>query len=87
MFAVLYFAYISTYCAGLLSIGFGMQIIGNIAFFFVPESPKFLFKKGDIGRTASVLKRIAKINGADPSLVDFEHVESEILGAKAISYS
>ena len=46
LFGVLYFSVISTDAQNFLYIGYAMQIIGSILAFFIPESPKYLFKRG-----------------------------------------
>ena len=50
--------------------------MGSIAAFFIPESPKYLFKKGMIEETAQVLKKIAKVNGRDITLVSVQKVDN-----------
>ena len=55
LFGVLYFSYLSVNSQGYLAIGYTMQIIGSIIAFFIPESPKYLFKKGLLEETSKVL--------------------------------
>ena len=55
-----------------------MQIIGTLAAFFIPESPKYLFKKKMVEQTAKVLQIIATINGKDRELVSDEIVRNAI---------
>lgn len=76
IFGVIYFAFLSKDWFGYIAVGYAMQICGTIIVFFLPESPKYLFKKGSLAKTSAVLSRIAKINSADPDLVSFERVQS-----------
>ena len=55
-------------------IGFLMQIVGNILCYWVPESPKYLFKKGKVEATVKVLKSIASANGEKPEVVTMQRV-------------
>ena len=48
LFGVLYFAVLSKDWFGYVAIGYAMQICGTVLAFFIPESPKYLFKKGEI---------------------------------------
>ena len=43
LLAVIYVAFLSNNIIGYLFIGYAMQIVGTIAAFFIPESPKYLF--------------------------------------------
>ena len=46
LFGVLYFSSLSKNWFGYVFVGYIMQAIGTIMAFFIPESPKYLFKKG-----------------------------------------
>ena len=75
LLGVFYFACLSKHWFGYILVGYIMQIIGTICVFFVPESPKYLFKKGLKEETAQVLNRIAKKNGADAEVITPERVQ------------
>ena len=61
-FAAIYFMFISQVAAWLLLGGLFMQFVGTVAVFFIPESPKWLIKKGELDAAINVFKRIAKTN-------------------------
>ena len=87
LFGVLYFSSLSKNWFGYVFIGYLMQAVGTVMTFFVPESPKYLFKKGLTLQAAAVLQKIARMNGADTTLVSNEVVlesyKSVFLGAGA----
>mmetsp|Transcript_3881 Transcript_3881/g.4551 ORF Transcript_3881/g.4551 Transcript_3881/m.4551 type:complete len:126 (-) Transcript_3881:671-1048(-) len=78
MLGVFYFALISKHWFGYIFIGYCMQIVGTICCYFLPESPKYLFKKGSLEATVQVLKQMARTNGTDPELVTHDRVERAI---------
>ena len=74
LFGVLYFAELSKDWFGYVAIGYAMQICGTILIGFIPESPKYLFKKGMILEASQVLRKMARVNRADPGLVSFDKI-------------
>lgn len=74
MLGVFYFALISNHWFYYIFIGYLMQIVGTICCFWLPESPKYLFKKGKVEATVEVLRSMAKFNGADPDSVTIDRV-------------
>ena len=67
--AALYFSYISKNWFYLIFAGYIAQIIGVVGSFFIPESPLYLIKSGQIKEAQKVFASIAKVNGVDPDLV------------------
>ena len=54
--------------------------------FFIPESPKYLFKKGLTEQCASVLQTMARMNGADTALVSNQAVLDSYKGIDSRNY-
>lgn len=46
-----------------------------LAFIFIPESPRFLFAKGDIEGLKKALQKIAKINNANVNLSELKALD------------
>ena len=76
LLGVLYFASLSNDWFGYVAVGYSMQICGTILIIFIPESPKYLFKKGMILEASTVLRKIARVNGANQDLVSFDRVQA-----------
>ena len=74
LLGVAYFALISKHWFYYIFIGYLMQIVGTVCCYWMPESPKYLFKKGKIEATVQVIKSMAKSNGANPDIITIEGV-------------
>ena len=61
---VIYFWVISKHWFWIVLVGYVMQIISMILYWFLPESPAFLFSLNRVDETIQVFQRIAKMNKA-----------------------
>ena len=75
----IYFTWISKDAFGFMMLGYSFQIIGTITVYCIPESPKWLVKKGLIQEAQVVFERIARTNKVDTELVSLEKIE-ELFG-------
>ena len=74
IFGAIYFTWLCKNWFWYVLIGYIMQIIGTIAIFFVPESPKWLIKSRRFDEAQRVLHKVATMNKTDISLVSHERV-------------
>ena len=50
-------------------LGLTVAIIVVICLYFIPESPKYYYSKGQFDKSRQVFSTIAKVNGKDQSIV------------------
>ena len=65
IYGSIYFSFISKYWLCLVLIGYVLQLFAAVSSFFIPESPKFLLKKGRIEEANAVYTLIARRNGIE----------------------
>ena len=78
---VFYFAFISNHWVGYVGMGYVMQLVGTLLCYFLPESPKYLFKKGQSNETSMILRRIATRNGVDPISISEDDIDQSFKAA------
>ena len=65
LWATLYFWKVGKNVFPLLALGYGINIVAVVGVYFLPESPVYLIKKGNLEEARKSLEFIARVNGKD----------------------